>query len=130
MPRPLRIAQRMHVVGRLHPPHLAPLRMDEAPPAVHGRAVVVHDEVARLPLVAVDVLAPADVLDQLVRQGRIRLMMPSELKRIESNSVDILQDDKISTLPNDAVIICAGGILPTEFLRRAGIAMETKYGTP
>ncbi len=69
-------------------------------------------------------------LDQLVRQGRIRLMMPSELKRIESNSVDILQDDKISTLPNDAVIICAGGILPTEFLRRAGIAMETKYGTP
>ena len=75
-------------------------------------------------------LSNREKLDQLVRQGRIRLLMPSELRRIDSNSVDILRDDKISTLPNDAVIICAGGILPTEFLRRAGIAMETKYGTP
>ena len=30
---------------------------------------------------------------------------------------------------NDEVIVCAGGILPTDFLRRVGIHIETKYGT-
>jgi hypothetical protein len=25
--------------------------------------------------------------------------------------------------------VCAGGILPTEFLRNSGIEVETKYGT-
>ena len=33
-------------------------------------------------------------------------------------------------VPNDDVIICAGGILPAEFLKQAGIRMETKHGTP
>jgi len=32
-------------------------------------------------------------------------------------------------LPNDDVIVCAGGVLPTDFLRRVGIHIETKYGT-
>jgi len=32
-------------------------------------------------------------------------------------------------LPNDAVIISAGGILPTPFLRSLGIDVETKFGT-
>ena len=30
---------------------------------------------------------------------------------------------------NDAVIVCAGGILPTAFLKGIGIEVETKYGT-
>jgi hypothetical protein len=30
---------------------------------------------------------------------------------------------------NDAVVVCAGGILPTEFLERTGVQIETKYGT-
>ena len=30
---------------------------------------------------------------------------------------------------NDAVIVSAGGVLPSEFLRRVGISVETKYGT-
>jgi len=33
------------------------------------------------------------------------------------------------SLPNQAVIVCAGGILPTPFLKELGIAVETKYGT-
>ena len=32
------------------------------------------------------------------------------------------------TLSNDAVIVCAGGVLPTELLRSAGITFETKHG--
>jgi hypothetical protein len=27
------------------------------------------------------------------------------------------------------VIVSAGGVLPSDFLRRVGIAVETKYGT-
>jgi hypothetical protein len=32
-------------------------------------------------------------------------------------------------LANDAVIVCAGGILPSAFLESVGIAVETRYGT-
>ena len=33
------------------------------------------------------------------------------------------------TLGNDAVIVQAGGVLPTEVLRSIGIAIETKRGS-
>jgi repressor of nif and glnA expression len=32
-------------------------------------------------------------------------------------------------LANDAVIVCAGGILPTPMLKEMGIRVETKFGT-
>jgi hypothetical protein len=32
-------------------------------------------------------------------------------------------------LPNDAVIVAAGGVVPTDFLTGVGIRIETKYGT-
>ena len=30
---------------------------------------------------------------------------------------------------NDAVIVCAGGILPTPFLKGLGVMVETHHGT-
>jgi len=33
------------------------------------------------------------------------------------------------TIPNDGVIICAGGILPTGLLKTPGAEVKTKYGT-
>ncbi len=69
-------------------------------------------------------------VENLVRDGGMRLMMPSMPRRVTADRVEIEQDGKVLTLQNDAVIICAGGFLPAEFLRHAGIAMETKYGTP
>lgn len=68
--------------------------------------------------------------ETLAREGAIRLMMPSSPRLVTAHTVEIEANGEIETLQNDAVIICAGGILPTEFLKRAGIAMETKYGTP
>ncbi len=32
------------------------------------------------------------------------------------------------SLVNDAVIVCAGGVLPTEFLKNSGVRIETKFG--
>ena len=69
-------------------------------------------------------------IENLVRDGAMRLMMPSTLHRVTGNAVEIEAGGQAVTLQNDAVIICAGGILPSEFLKKAGIAMETKYGTP
>ena len=34
-----------------------------------------------------------------------------------------------ATLRNDAVIVCAGGLLPTPLLQKIGIEFETKHGT-
>lgn len=36
---------------------------------------------------------------------------------------------QIIELANEAIIVCAGGILPTPFLKEIGIMVETKFGT-
>ena len=61
--------------------------------------------------------------------GRMRVLMKSQVKRIEPEAVAIEHGEEILTLPNDAVIVSAGGVLPSDFLRRVGISVETKYGT-
>ena len=43
--------------------------------------------------------------------------------------VDIEHRGDALQLPNDAVIVCAGGILPMGMLREVGILVETKHGT-
>jgi thioredoxin reductase/ferredoxin len=63
------------------------------------------------------------------RNGRLRLMLKSQVHSIGPDSVDLIHDGKAIKSPNDAVIISAGGVLPTEFLKSMGIEIETKYGT-
>lgn len=62
--------------------------------------------------------------------GCLRVELGSQLKRISADSV-LLQSaaGEETTLANDVVIVCAGGILPTSFLQSVGIAVETRYGT-
>ncbi|MFQ5575347.1 MAG: NAD(P)-binding domain-containing protein [Terriglobia bacterium] len=62
--------------------------------------------------------------------GRLKVLMKSEVKKIAERHVQIDQEGKLMDIRNDAVIICAGGILPTDFLKKIGITCETKYGTP
>jgi len=64
-----------------------------------------------------------------VGKGSLRLLLKSEVKAITEDRVAIVQDGKGLHLPNDAVIVNAGGILPTEFLKKVGIHVETKWGT-
>jgi thioredoxin reductase/ferredoxin len=63
------------------------------------------------------------------RGGGLQVLLRSKVRRIEAGSVVMEQDGKAFELHNDAVIVNAGGVLPTEFLRRIGIHVETKYGT-
>jgi thioredoxin reductase (NADPH) len=62
--------------------------------------------------------------------GRMRVLMKSNVTLIGEDFVEIQQGEETFRLQNDAVIICAGGILPTPFLKKIGITVETKYGAP
>ncbi len=62
------------------------------------------------------------------RENRLRVLMKSQIVGIWPDSVEIETGGRTEVVANDAVIVCAGGILPTDFLRKAGITIETKYG--
>jgi thioredoxin reductase/Pyruvate/2-oxoacid:ferredoxin oxidoreductase delta subunit len=61
--------------------------------------------------------------------GRLAILFKSSVVRIEPKHVEIEQMGRRRSIANDAVIVCAGGILPTRFLKNIGIEIETKYGT-
>jgi thioredoxin reductase len=61
--------------------------------------------------------------------GRLRVMMSSQLLGIETACVRLTQDQREITLDNDSVIISAGGILPSAFLKSIGVHFETKFGS-
>ena len=63
-----------------------------------------------------------------VRDGQLLLLMKSNVKHIEPRSVVLEHAGEMIQVENDAVIVSAGGVLPSEFLKRVGIAVETKYG--
>jgi thioredoxin reductase (NADPH) len=56
-------------------------------------------------------------------------MLKSNVRRILTEAVVIAQEDREFQIDNDAVIVNAGGVLPTDFLRRVGINVEAKFGT-
>ena len=63
------------------------------------------------------------------KSGRLRVLFRSEVRRIETDRVVLDFNGRDVDFSNDAVIVSAGGILPADFLRSIGIAVETKHGT-
>jgi thioredoxin reductase len=70
-----------------------------------------------------------DRVDEAVKTGKLNLMLKSKVIEIGPKSVDIEWKGERRQLKNDAIIVCAGGILPTSFLKSIGIEVDTKYGT-
>lgn len=70
-----------------------------------------------------------DRLEQARQSGRVRVLLRSTVQRIEKTRVALKYDARLVEVENESVIVSAGGTLPSEFLRRAGIDIETKYGT-
>ncbi len=68
-------------------------------------------------------------IEQAVNEGRITLILNSQVKSFSENSVVIAANDDEQEIKNDAAIICVGGILPTGFLKEIGIQIDTKFGT-
>ena len=68
-------------------------------------------------------------INAAAKTGTLKVMMKSSVKQIETESVAIEGDGGVSKVRNDAVIVSAGGVLPSDFLKRVGITVETKRGT-
>lgn len=63
------------------------------------------------------------------KSGTIRVLYKSNLTNISKQHIEIDKEGTIIKLENDTVLISAGGILPTPFLKQVGINVETKFGT-
>ncbi len=68
-------------------------------------------------------------VDAACRSGRLQVVLSSNVKCIGRESVTLDHKGRELELENEAVIVSAGGILPSEFLRSIGVRVETKYGT-
>ena len=68
-------------------------------------------------------------VEQIQSKGLLKVIFNSEINTITPESVVIKKNNKLVEIPNDAVIISAGGLLPTAFLKKMGIIIETKHGT-
>ena len=68
-------------------------------------------------------------VDEAVAKGQLTVLLGSQVKEVRANEVLLTQSGKELRLPNDAIIVSAGGILPNDFLKSIGIEVETKWGT-
>lgn len=69
------------------------------------------------------------LLEAAQKAGRIRVLLSSNVAHIHEKEVELLHDGQPLRLRNDAVIVCAGGLLPTPLLQKVGIRFETKFGS-
>ena len=70
-----------------------------------------------------------DKIQTAIDNKIIRVHMKSNVKKIMNESILLEQEGNEFSIDNDAVIVSAGGILPTGFLKSIGIEVETKFGT-
>ncbi len=68
-------------------------------------------------------------LEQQEKAGRLRVLLNSTVDAIHPQHVDIVREGVSQRYPNDAVIVCAGGLLPTPLLQKIGIEFATKFGS-
>ncbi len=68
-------------------------------------------------------------VDEAAQKGQLKVLLSSQIKEIRPEEVTLKHAGAEMKLPNDAVIVSAGGILPNDFLKSIGIQVETKFGT-
>jgi len=66
---------------------------------------------------------------ELADTGALQVWLGSNVQQILPDRVELDLKEGRRSLANDVVIVCAGGVLPTPFLQRIGVQVETKYGT-
>ena len=68
-------------------------------------------------------------LEEAAERARLKLLLKSSVTTIETQTVVLELEGKPLQIRNDAVVVSAGGVLPTELLKKIGILFETKHGT-
>jgi len=69
-----------------------------------------------------------DRLQEAESRGTMTVMLKSNVQEIAENTLTMDWDGKQMEIPNQAIIVCAGGVLPTPFLKEIGIMVETHHG--
>ena len=69
------------------------------------------------------------LLKEFATQGKLKIFLNASVKQIEKDTVTVEQEGKSCSLKNDAIIVCAGGTLPTPMLKEIGVMVDTYYGT-
>jgi thioredoxin reductase (NADPH) len=69
------------------------------------------------------------LLEQQEKAGRLTVMLSSSVRTISEHHVEIESEGLVQRFRNDAVIVCAGGLMPTPLLQKVGIRFDTKFGT-
>jgi thioredoxin reductase len=59
---------------------------------------------------------------------RLTLMLESQITAIGNDRIRIRAGKSEREIRNDAVIVCAGGDLPTPFLKKIGVMVEAHHG--
>ncbi len=67
-------------------------------------------------------------VERAVEDGKVTLLLNSNVTKIEPDKVYIDQQGTAITLANDQIFVMIGGVLPTEFLQSVGIEFERKFG--
>lgn len=67
-------------------------------------------------------------LAEAIAADRIEQMLESTVKEISTHGVILKRGDELLERPNDAVIVCAGGELPTPMLKKIGVQVDTHFG--
>ena len=65
-----------------------------------------------------------------VAEGKMQVFTGTDVTTIGPDSITLNTKGNAIILPNDAVIVCAGGTLPTPMLKEIGVMVDTYYGTP
>lgn len=74
--------------------------------------------------------ANLDRIEQAMTQGDVEVLWSTNVLEIGRNTVRLGGAKGEREVPNDVVAIFAGGELPTKFLERCGVVIETKFGAP
>lgn len=69
-------------------------------------------------------------LKELADGKKVRVLLNANVREIGKDSVTIDEGETVVSIKNDAVIVCAGGTLPTPMLKEIGVMVETLYGQP
>jgi thioredoxin reductase/Pyruvate/2-oxoacid:ferredoxin oxidoreductase delta subunit len=67
-------------------------------------------------------------LKEAENTGNLRVLLASAVQQIEPENVDLKYQEEVVSVRNDAVIVCAGGELPTALLKKVGVLFETHRG--
>ena len=67
-------------------------------------------------------------VEQAASEGRLTVLYESKIKEVTPDSVELDHAGKPVSIPNQTIICCLGGILPTPFLQQIGIEVQTKRG--